>query len=190
MPNYRRTFLAGGTFFFTLVTQSRRPLFADDTPRRLLGQAIRTVQAEQPFEVVAIVLLPEHLHCIWTLPEEDQDYPIRWARIKKLFVEVWTAAGGNEAAISCARLKRHERGVWQKRFWEHRIRNERDMMHHVNYIHYNPVKHGLVHCPHAWPHSSFHRWVKQGYYTENWLCDCAGPQQVPPDLTSMPDTGE
>ncbi len=190
MPNYRRTFLAGGTFFFTLVTQGRRRLFADATARRDLGEAIRAVQAEQPFEMKAVVLLPEHLHCIWTLPDEDDDYSSRWARIKRLFVESWGAAGGDEAAISRARLRRHECGIWQKRFWEHRIRNDRDMIRHVNYIHYNPVKHGLVRCPHAWAHSSFQRWVTEGYYKKDWLCDCSNPQAVPPELLDLPGAGE
>ncbi|MCX5644595.1 MAG: transposase [Phycisphaerae bacterium] len=190
MPNYRRTFLAGGTFFFTLVTQRRRRLFADETARRCLGEAIREVQDQQPFEMTAIVLMPNHLHCIWTLPDEDDDYSSRWAQIKRHFVESWTTAGGYEAMISQARIERHERGIWQKRFWEHRIRNQTDLARHVNYIHYNPVKHGLVRCPHAWPHSSFHRWVKEGYYKQDWLCDCSAKPSVPPELLDLPDTGE
>jgi putative transposase len=105
-------------------------------------------------------------------------------------VQSWTAAGAYEAAISQARVKRHERGIWQKRFWEHRIRSQTDLARHVNYIHYNPVKHGLVRCPHAWPHSSFQRWVKQGYYKPDWLCDCSSKPIVPPELVDLPDTGE
>jgi putative transposase len=190
MPNYRRTFLAGGTFFFTLVTQRRRRLFAEDVARRCLGEAIRTVQAKQPFEMVAVVLLPDHLHCIWTLPDEDDDYSSRWACIKRGFVESWTAIGGDEARISQPRRRRHERGIWQKRFWEHRIRNQNDMAHHVNYIHYNPVKHGLVRCPHAWSYSSFHRWVEQGFYTRDWLCDCTSRPAVPAELLDLPGPGE
>jgi len=190
MPNYRRTFLAGGAFFFTLVTQRRRRVFTDGIACRLLGEAIRTVQAEQPFETVAIVLLPDHLHCIWTLPQDDADYPSRWASIKRRFAESWTAAGGHEATISQARHNRHERGVWQKRFWEHRIRNQTDLARHVDYIHFNPVKHGLVRCPHAWPHSSFHRWVEQGYCKPDWLCDCARPTAVPPEMLDLPGAGE
>lgn len=190
MPNYRRTFLEGGTFFFTLVTQRRRPLFADGTARRLLGEAIRTVQVATTFEMVAVVLLPDHLHCIWTLPDDDADYPSRWACIKKGFVKSWLAVGGGEARVSHARQERNERGVWQKRFWEHRIRNQTDLARHVNYIHYNPVKHGLVRCPHAWPDSSFHRWVKEGYFRPDWLCDCGGPPHVPRELLDLRGTGE
>lgn len=177
-------------FFFTLVTQHRYPLFADSAARRLLGKAIRTVQADQPFEMPAVVLLPDHLHCIWTLPDDDDDYPSRWAGIKRHFVELWTAAGGGEASISSARRRRQERGIWQKRFWEHRIRNQTDLARHVNYIHYNPVKHGLARCPHGWPHTSFRRWVKEGYYEPDWLCDCAKPPSVPADLLDLPGTGE
>jgi putative transposase len=190
MPNYRRTFLAGGTFFFTLVTQRRREIFADALARQCLGKAIRAVQAQRPFEVTAIVLLPNHLHCIWILPDNDDDYSSRWACLKRYFVNSWTAAGGREAIISDARRQRHERGIWQKRFWEHRIRNQADMVRHVNYIHYNPVKHGLVRCPHAWPHSSFPRWVREGYYKPDWLCDCSGPQVVSPELLALPHAGE
>jgi putative transposase len=190
MPNYRRTFLAGGTFFFTLVTQRRRRLFARELARRCLREAFRAAQSQQPFQMPAIVLLPDHLHCIWTLPEDDDDYPSRWACIKRRFVDSWTAVDGGEARISDARLRRHERGVWQKRFWEHRIRNQTDLVRHVNYIHYNPVKHGLVRCPHAWPHSSFLRWVRDGSYKADWLCDCANQPAVPPELLELPGTGE
>jgi putative transposase len=190
MPNYRRTFLEGGTFFFTLVTQRRRRIFANDAARRSLGEAFRTIQNQQPFEMVAVVLLPDHLHCIWTLPEDDADYPSRWAAIKRGFAESWTAAGGGEAVISDARHRRHERGVWQKRFWEHRIRNHADMARHVDYIHFNPVKHDLVQCPHAWPYSSFLRWVRDGYYRRDWLCDCGRRRDVPPELLDLPGAGE
>ena len=143
MPNYRRQFDPGGMFFFTLVTAGRRSLFSDETARRHLRAALRTEQAEHPFDLLAIALLPEHVHCIWKLPEGDSDFSLRWSRIKRRFTQQWIAAGGGEAAISKTRRDRRERGVWQKRFWEHRIRDEEDMMRHVNYIHYNPVKHGL-----------------------------------------------
>ena len=98
---------------------------------------------------------------------------------------------GVEGSISATRKAHREHGVWQRRYWEHRIRDEKDMIHHVNYIHYNPVKHGLVRCPHNWPYSSFHRWVKDGYYRADWLCDCAGGLPEPPDFTDLRDmTGE
>jgi len=97
------------------------------------------------------------------------------------------AQGGREVGISKARNNHRERGIWQKRFWEHRIRNEEDMMHHVNYIHYNPVKHGLVRCPHEWPYSSFARWIKQGFYKQNWLCDCEGKKPTVPEYLQATD---
>jgi len=190
MPNYRRQFDPGGMFFFTLVTAGRRSLFSDETARRHLRAALRTEQAEHPFDLLAIALLPEHVHCIWKLPEGDSDFSLRWSRIKRRFTQQWIAAGGGEAAISKTRRDRRERGVWQKRFWEHRIRDEEDMMRHVNYIHYNPVKHGLVRCPHAWPHSSFHRWVKEGYYSRDWLCDCDGKNPVVPESMLVSVAGE
>lgn len=155
MPSYRRLFQPGGTFFFTLVTHHRRPLFRSDEARRCLREAILCEQNKHRFELVATVLLPEHLHCIWKLPDEDSDFSKRWGRIKSKFTKLWLAAGGREVAVSVARAEHHECGVWQKRFWEHGIRDEEDFSHHVNYIHYNPVKHGLVRCPHEWPHSSF-----------------------------------
>ncbi|HSW02376.1 MAG TPA: transposase [Sedimentisphaerales bacterium] len=189
MPNYLRHFQPGGTFFFTVVTAERRRLFSDETARTYLRTAIRTVQAERPFEMVAIVLLPDHIHCIWTLPEDDADFPARWSCIKRHFTKQWIA-DHNETIISPARHQHREHGVWQKRFWEHRIRDETDLIHHVNYIHYNPLKHSLASCPHAWPWSSFHRWVKEGYYREDWLCCCEGRQPVAPDLGQIIVAGE
>jgi len=185
MSNYRRRSQPGGTFFFTVVTAERRPLFSDNAARAYLRAAISTVQAEQPFKVSAIVLLPDHIHCVWTLPENDADYSARWSCIKRLFTKQWIADHRTEAAISQTRRGHRECGVWQKRFWEHRIRDEADMIHHVNYIHYNPVKHSLASCPHAWAYSSFHQWVKEGYYREDWLCICDGRQAVMPDFGSV-----
>ena len=146
-----------------------------------LREAILAVQDERPFTLVATALLPEHWHCIWTLPEGDQDYSRRWGIIKSGFSQLWLAAGGRGGIVSPARTQHRERGIWQKRFWEHRIRDERDFIRHVNYIHFNPVKHGLVQCPHAWPYSSFPRWVEQGLYRQDWLCDCSGQKPRVPD---------
>jgi putative transposase len=188
MSDYRRAIQAGGMFFFTLVTHRRRPLFLGARARENLRMAVGEVRERWPFEIIAISVLPEHLHCIWKLPEGDTDYATRWACIKKGFTSRWITEGGIEEDISAARKAHREHGVWQRRFWEHRIRAEDDLIHHVNYIHYNPVKHGLVRCPHAWPYSSFHRWVKEGYYREDWLCDCAGRVPQPPDFTDIRDT--
>jgi putative transposase len=188
MPDYRRLFQPGGTFFFTLVTHRRRPVFRSDEARQCLREAILDVQSERPFELVAIVLLPEHLHCVWKLPNDDSDFSKRWGRIKSQFTKSWLSTGGRETVVSAARAEHHECGVWQKRFWEHGIRDEEDFIHHVNYIDYNPVKHGLVRCPHEWPHSSFMRWVEQGYYRRDWLCECVESPAVAPDWLRAGDT--
>jgi putative transposase len=168
-------------FFFTVVSQDRRPLFRVERARDCLRQAILTVEKERPFEMVAIVLMPEHLHCMWKLPDDDSDFSRRWGCIKSLFTRLWLSDGGVQMRTSASREKRRESAIWQRRFWDHRIRDEEDMIRHVNYIHYNPVKHGLVQCPHAWRHSSFLRWVGEGYYRKDWLCDCTAPSGAPPD---------
>lgn len=190
MPNYRRLFRPGGTFFFTLVTHRRKPLFAHDSARRFLHNAVHEVQLRWPFDLTAIVLLPNHLHCTWKLPDGDQNFSTRWACIKKRFSQLWLASGALESRVSDSRRRQRERGVWQKRFWEHAIRDEDDLIHHVNYIHYNPIKHGLARCPHAWPYSSFHRWVKEGYYREAWLCGCDTAAVIPPDCFPITPCGE
>jgi len=174
MPEYRRGFEPGGRFFFTPVTDHRRPIFLNAAARVCLREAIQTVQTERPFELEAMVLLTDHLHCLWRLPEDDNDYSVRWACIKKGFTRRWLAAGGDEGSVSDSRKNHREKGVWQRRFWEHVIRDERDWMAHVDYIHYNPVKHGLVPCPHAWPYSTFDRFVKEAMYERDWQCGCDG----------------
>jgi len=174
MPNYIRRYAPGGTFFFTVVTYDRRPLFSSTHARAYLREALLEGQRRWPFELVATVLLPQHWHCVWTLPDGDTDYSKRWGIIKSRFTKHWLAAGGHNLTVSRARVHHRERGVWQKRFWEHKIRDEEDFIRHVNYIHYNPVKHGLTRCPHGWPHSSFWRWVSEGYYKRDWLCVCDG----------------
>ncbi|MBN2138265.1 MAG: transposase [Sedimentisphaerales bacterium] len=191
MPNYRRAIVPGGVFFFTVVTHRRRCILADELGRECLRRAIAETQAEHSFEMEAVVLLPDHLHCIWRLPENDADFSKRWGQIKSRFTRLWTRAGGREAAVSQTRREHRERGIWQKRFWEHRIRDEGDLIRHVNYIHFNPVKHGLARCPHEWQYSSFSRWVRGGYYNEDWLCDCDGRKAVvPKDLLAEQVYGE
>jgi len=170
MPNFRRAWVPGGSFFFTVVTDRRRPLFSDAEARRLLGEKIRACQAEWPFTINAIVLLPDHLHAIWSLPPGDDAYPTRWAWIKKEFTKAWLANGGAETVISAGRSREERRGVWQPRFWEHTLESEDDFERHFDYIHYNPRKHGYVACPADWPSSSFHRWVAAGVYPPDWAC--------------------
>ncbi|MBN2560312.1 MAG: transposase [Phycisphaerae bacterium] len=180
MPNYLRRYAPGGMFFFTVVTHRRRPLFSSGLARRCLREVVLDVQRQWPFELVATVLLSEHWHCVWTLPEGDDDYSKRWGVIKSRFTKRWLSAGGRDLVVSRTRVRHRERGVWQRRFWEHKIRSEEDFIHHVNYIHHNPVKHGLARCPHQWPYSSFRRWVEDGYYRSEWLCVCGGDMPTAP----------
>ena len=158
MSGYHRTHLAGGCYFFTVVTLNRAQIFIDEERVEVLRQSIRKVKAASPFEIDAIVILPEHLHCIWRLPEGDADYSSRWREIKK----------ATSHQISTAINARNERNVWQRRFWEHTIRDEQDWRTHLDYIHYNPVKHGLVSSPADWPWSSFGRAVAKGWYEASW----------------------
>lgn len=168
MADYRRWFVPGGSYFFTVVTCGRARLFSSEIGRKLLGDKMRECQAKWPFEVNAIVLLPEHLHAIWTLPPGDAAYPRRWGWIKKEFTKAWLAAGGREQRRSRSRQLRGDRGVWQRRYWEHTLEDEHDFERHFDYIHYNPVKHGHVLSPKDWPYSSFHRGVAQGVYDLEW----------------------
>jgi len=169
-------------FFFTLLTHNRCPLFAQEKARNMLRHAFVQTQKDRPFEITAIVLFPEHLHCIWTLPHSDSEYSVRWSHIKRCFTQTWLEAEGQGYDVSASRQARRERGVWQRRFWEHTIRDHTDFVRHMDYIHYNPVKHSLANCPHAWPYSSFHRWCTEGVYDGDWCCRCDGREQVSLDL--------
>jgi len=163
MTNYKRYFLSGGTYFFTVnLAQRDKTLLIDyvDDLRKVFAQ----VKEEQPFNIEAIVILPEHLHTIWTLPEGDSDFSNRWRKIKAGFSKLIPRG----ERLSESRRSKGERGIWQRRFWEHVIRDELDYARHVDYIHYNPVKHGYCKSVKDWPHSSFHRYVDQGIYTKNW----------------------
>ncbi|MBN2590357.1 MAG: transposase [Sedimentisphaerales bacterium] len=188
MPDFRRYFTPGGTFFFTVVTHNRHPIFCSDKARELLRQSIQEIKKGKTFESLAFVLLPEHFHCIWRLPQEDGNFTVRMACIKKMFTKLWLDNGGEEVQISKTRQKHREKGIWQKRFWEHTIRDEDDYINHVNYIHYNPVKHNLAKCPHEWPYSTFHRWMRDGYYQQEWLCVCKSGKLYKPDFDNIKDT--
>jgi putative transposase len=155
-------------FFFTLVTEQRARILTDPAARRFLRNAIIGCQARWPFRIEAIVLLPDHLHTVWSLPSGDTRYSLRWAWIKKEFTKSWVAEGGAEQSVSDSRLRNRRKGVWQRRFWEHSLEDEDDLERHVDYIHYNPVKHGLVNAAWEWPYSSFHRFVKLGTYPRDW----------------------
>jgi putative transposase len=168
MPNYRRAKTSGASYFFTVVTYQRQPLLCFDESRAVLKKVSQEVARDYPFTVDAWVLLPDHLHCIWTLPEEDSDYPTRWALIKKDFTKNIKTTS---SYIPNQSRKLHREGtIWQRRFWEHQIRDDIDYNNHMDYIHFNPVKHKLVASPRDWPHSTFHRLVGQGVYEEDWGC--------------------
>jgi putative transposase len=128
--------------------------------------------------MLAVVLLPDHIHCIWKLPEQDSDFSLRWSIIKRNFSKMWLSSAGrvgrahHSSKVAKSRRQHREVGIWQRRFWEHAIRDEEDFAKHVNYIHFNPVKHGYVKCPHQWPYSSFSTWVDQDYLKLDWRCRC------------------
>jgi putative transposase len=163
MANYRRNFLPGGSYFFTVNLADRRwALLVDHIG--LLRAACRQVRSRHPFTIEAAVVLPDHLHAIWTLPEGDADFALRWRLIKSAFS--LRVPGGER--ISTSRASRGERGIWQRRYWEHTLRDTDDFARHFDYIHFNPVKHGHAIRVCHWPYSSFHRWVRLGVYPLDW----------------------
>jgi putative transposase len=165
MVRYRRNFVAGGTFFFTVTLADRTSQALTDHVDAL-RDAIRLTRHSQPFTIDAIVILPDHLHVIMALPDGDADYPNRWRLIKRRLTDA--------VLKSSTRVARHRNGepaLWQRRYWEHTIRDEGDFERHVDYIHFNPVKHNVVHRVRDWPYSSFHRFVQQGLLPEDWAGD-------------------
>jgi putative transposase len=163
---YRRAKIKGGTYFFTLVTHKRHKILCEPDNVPLLREIVRSVKANHPFTIDAFVLLPDHLHCIWTLPEGDCDFSTRWRLIKSEFSR--RCHPKYKQQPSASRQRKKEQAVWQQRFWEHLIRDETDFTQHVEYIHYNPVKHGLVRTPRDWEFSSFHRYIRDGLYDRCW----------------------
>jgi putative transposase len=157
MPDYRRNRIAGETYFFT-VNLLERSSSALVTHIDVLREAVRKVRGSRPFHIDAWVVLPDHMHAIWTLPPDDSDYSSRWKAIKIAFAK----ALPKTERLSTVRATKGERGIWQRRFWEHTIRDERDYAAHMDYVHINPVKHGLVESVRDWPYSSFHRYVALG----------------------------
>ena len=169
MPNYTRIYQPGGTYFFTLVTWKRRRILTTSMSRRLLRQAWHKVQAKYPFQVDAVCLVPDHLHCILTFPENDVDFSLRWRLIKYHFsINYHQKINIDNIAQSRSRVKRRELPVWQRRFWEHLIRDEADFRNHIDYIHFNPVKHGIVNRAIDYPWSSFHNYLRLGCYDPDW----------------------
>jgi putative transposase len=168
MPNYRRAFIPGGCWFFTINLLDRRETLLTINIEAL-RQAARWTRARYPFHIDAFVVLPDHLHAVWTLPPDDADFSIRWRMIKTRFAQSIPKREG----LSAVRIARGERGIWQRRFWEHLIRDETDYARHVEYCYINPIKHGHVRRVQDWPHSSFHRDVKRGLFPLDWAGDLA-----------------
>jgi putative transposase len=164
--DYRRAFAPGGTFFFTLVTYRRRPIFSNPAAVEQLRCSFRSTLEVMPFTIVASVILPDHMHFIWTLPSGSSDYSTRWRYIKSHFTRTWCAKETTSEVAS--RQQKEEKDVWQRRFWEHLIRDEGDLNHHIEYIHYNPVKHGLAKSAGDWRYSSFAKYVSDGLYPRDW----------------------
>ena len=169
MTAYRRNFISGGSFFFTVNLADRR-LSLLTTHIDILRAAFRETHKRHPFTIDAIVVLPDHLHTIWTLPEGDADFATRWRLIKSGF----SRGVAPDERVSASRTAKGERGIWQRRYWEHTIRDEDDFSRHVDYVHINPVKHGLVSRVRDWQPSSFHRMVKLGIYPADWAGDVSG----------------
>ncbi|WP_315701012.1 MULTISPECIES: REP-associated tyrosine transposase [unclassified Bradyrhizobium] len=168
MSRYRRAGIAGGTFFFTVTLADRSSdLLINEIER--FRSAYRAAKNRDPFETIAICVLPDHVHALWSLPVNDSDFATRWMLIKSGFSRGLPAA----AARSNSKIAKREKGIWQRRYWEHAIRDDRDFERHVDYIHYNPVKHGLVSRVMDWSHSSFHRFVERGLLPSDWSGDAA-----------------
>jgi putative transposase len=178
MPDYRRNFVPGGTYFFTVLTQERRPILTTEIGRASLRKAVEDIQKKRPFQLFACVLLPEHLHAVWTLPPGDPDFSVRWRQIKEAFTRHFTDAGGTDASTTASRVRHRERAIWHRRFWEHTCRDEDDLKRCVDYVHWNPVKHGLVRSVGEYPWSSFHRFVRAGEYDKDWGRDVSFPGSI------------
>ena len=163
MPDYRRNFIPGGSFFFTVNLLERR---SDLLTRHieLLRDSVRRVRRLHSFHIDAWVVLPEHMHCIWTMPPADADFALRWRLIKLIF----SKALPKVERLSAVRLRRQERGIWQRRYWEHTLRDEADFRAHVDYVHINPLKHGWVTAVSDWPYSTFHRYVSARVLPADW----------------------
>ena len=166
MSRYRRVKIEGGTFFFTVALADREnDLLVRHIDR--LRYAYQVMKQRLPLETVAICILPDHLHALWQLPDGDADFASRWRLVKSVFSRGLPAAKTRSASKAAKR----EKGIWQRRYWEHAIRNDADFERHVDYIHYNPVKHALATRVADWPHSSFHRYVEQGILPVDWAGD-------------------
>lgn len=163
---YRRDYTHGASYFFTLVTFHRKPLFDQAERVADLRKAFSEEMARRPFFIDAIVIMPDHIHAIWTLPLNDADYSIRWRNIKRTFT--LAIPQDQRPKVMGSRQRKQEQAIWQRRFWEHRLRDEKDFNRHVDYIHYNPVKHGNVALPVDWKFSSIHRYIRNEIISPDW----------------------
>jgi putative transposase len=168
MSYYRRSFVSGATYFFTIVTGNRAPIFNNEQNVSLLRGALRTVMDVSPFEIIATVILHDHMHFLWSLPEGDKDYSSRIGRLKIAFTRSFRERFPIHIPLSDSQDSKRESGLWQRRFWEHTIRDDNDFKAHLDYTHYNPCKHGYCKSPVDWPWSSFDKWVRLGEYDANW----------------------
>lgn len=186
MPDFRRWWVAGGTYFFTLVTYDRSPILCTPLSRRLLKAAFAETSARLFFETLALVILPEHLHAIWRLPDGDAAYDRRWSMLKGCFTRKWRLQGGAERPVTVSQAARGRRGVWQRNYWARWMEDEDDLARHFDYLRYNPVHHELVDCPHQWRYSTFRSCVRDGLYEPRWGCVCDGRARVAPDYAGLP----
>jgi putative transposase len=168
MPEYRRVFQKGGVYFLTLVTYKRQDIFSSFEARKILHAAIDHVQKYHPFTILAYCVVPNHIHFLWELPENDADYSMRISQIKRRFSIRYSEKIIDPIPKSTSQKKRRELTIWQRRFYEHFIRDEEDLNRHIDYIHYNPVHHGYVASVCDWADSSFYDYVNQGYYDLLW----------------------
>ena len=164
MRAYKRVRNSGGTYFFTVNLAQRHENNLLIRHVDALRESFRAVRQTHPFDVIAIVILPDHLHCVWRLPPADDDYPTRWRLIKAGFSRLIEPG----ERVSDSRRRKGERGIWQRRYWEHVIRDDQDLYRHLDYIHHNPVKHGYAKRAIDWPYSSLHRYVARGVYPVDW----------------------
>lgn len=167
MSDYRRLYEPGGIYFFTLVTSGRRPFLCEEKTLIRLKKALHYTKKKYPFRIIGLVILPDHIHCIWQLPVGDSDFSTRWSMVKRYF----------SIGIKSDVNHRREKDIWQRRFWEHLIKDEGDLERCLEYIHYNPVKHGYVNKPYDWVYGTFKRDAEKGLYEIDW-CSDAEPTKI------------
>ena len=168
MPNYRRSRTKGGVFFFTVVSHNRLPIFKNVGNVRTFRNISNEVRDELPFKEIACVILHDHIHSIWKLPDSAHDFSKRWGIIKRRVSLDCAEHYKKDYLINASKKKHRESTIWQRRFWEHQIRDQNDLNRHIDYIHYNPVKHGLCKRPAEWQYSTLHKYIKEGVYPDDW----------------------